>query len=224
MKNRILIVEDDEAIGELLCMNLRAAGYEAIYLEDGEKASSYLTEWGSQGADLALVDVMLPGANGFELMADFEAAHIPVIYLTARGDVASKVKGLKLGAEDYLVKPFEILELLVRMEKVLERTGKTRQQLKSGPLTVDLKKHKVWEAGEEVTLKPMEFALLTTFLKNRNVLLSRSALLDLVWGSDFEGETRTVDVHVASLRKKFKTAGNIKTIPKAGYMFEDENV
>lgn len=224
MKNRILVVEDDAAIGELLCMNLTAAGYDAVYVEDGGKTVDFLKDNGPSAADLALVDVMLPEISGFELMERFRSLDIPVIYLTAKSDVASKVKGLKLGAEDYIVKPFEILEVLVRMEKVLERTGKMRPQLISGALTVDLKKHKVWEAGREVALKPMELGLLTAFLKNRNVVLSRDRLLDMVWGNDFCGETRTVDVHVASLRKKLKGAKAIRTIPKAGYMFEDDGL
>ena len=121
-------------------------------------------------------------------------------------------------------KPFEVLELLVRMEKVLERTGKMKPELCYGDLVVDLNMHRVWEGGAEVDLKPMEFGLLTVFLKNRNVVLGRDRLLDLVWGSDFYGETRTVDVHVAKLRKKLKSAGAIKTIPKAGYMFEDDGL
>lgn len=223
MKNKILVVEDEQAIAELICMNLEAAGYEPVAAGDGSRAAEILEREGG-GADLALVDIMLPGMDGFALMELFQARDIPVIYLTARADVASKVRGLKLGAEDYIVKPFEVLELLVRMEKVLERTGKMRPELCSGDLVVDLKMHRVWEGGSEVALKPMEFNLLTVFLKNRNVVLGRDRLLDLVWGSDFYGETRTVDVHVAKLRKKLRAAAFIKTIPKAGYMFEDDGL
>ncbi len=224
MKNKILVVEDERIISDLICMNLEAAGYgtEAVY--DGGAAAGLLRDKGREAADLALVDIMLPGMDGFALMELFQERHIPVIYLTAKADVASKVRGLKLGAEDYIVKPFEVLELLVRMEKVLERTGKMRPQLCCHGLVVDLNMHKVWEDGAEVTLKPMEFGLLTVFLKNRNVVLGRDRLLDLVWGSDFYGETRTVDVHVAKLRKKLKAAEAIRTIPKAGYMFEDDGL
>jgi len=222
MKNRILVVEDEPAISELICMNLEAAGYEAEAVFDGEAAGMFLKEKGGRAADLALVDIMLPGRDGFALMDSFKAAGIPVIYLTAKADVASKVKGLKLGAEDYIVKPFEVLELLVRIEKVLERTGKAKLLLTYGDMIVDMGRHVVMEAGREVPLKPMEFSLLTVFLRNRNMVLSRDRLLDMVWGSDFYGETRTVDVHVANLRKKLKSCRAIRTIPKAGYLFEDE--
>lgn len=121
MKNKILIIEDDTAISELLCMNLQAAGYETAVAYDGTEAERLLL-WHTD-ADLALVDIMLPGKDGFALMENFRKKGLPVIYLTAKADVASKVKGLRLGAEDYMVKPFEVLELLVRIEKVLERTG-----------------------------------------------------------------------------------------------------
>ena len=224
MKNRILVVEDERIISDLICMNLEAAGYETRAVYDGSETAGLLREQGQEAADLALVDIMLPGMDGFALMELFQGKHIPVIYLTAKADVTSKVRGLKLGAEDYIVKPFEVLELLVRMEKVLERTGKMKPELCYGDLEVDLNMRRAWEGGAEVDLKPMEFGLLTVFLKNRNVVLGRDRLLDLVWGSDFYGETRTVDVHVAKLRKKLKSAGAIKTIPKAGYMFEDDGL
>ena len=167
---------------------------------------------------------MLPGKDGFELMESLKKCRIPVIYLTAKADVASKVKGLRLGAEDYIVKPFEVLELLVRVEKVLERTGRAKVILTAGDLVLDMKRHFILEGGREVVLKPMEFSLLAVFLKNRNTVLSRDRLLDLVWGSDFLGETRTVDVHVANLRKKLKSCEAIRTIPKAGYMFGDDTL
>lgn len=223
-KNRILVIEDEGAISELLRMNLEAVGYEVTAVFDGLAAEKLLKEEGSRAADLALLDIMLPGRDGFELMGALKACGIPVIYLTAKAGVASKVKGLKLGAEDYMVKPFEVLELLARVEKVLERTGKAGTTLRSGAMTVDLKRHMVWENGRVVALKPMEFALLTVFLKNRNVVLGRDRLLDMVWGSDFYGETRTVDVHVANLRKKLAGCAAIRTIPKAGYMFEDDEI
>lgn len=221
MKNRILVVEDDEVIRELIVMNLEAAGYETEALADGTETRQFLESGEAEGLDLALVDVMLPGEDGFELMGAFRRQGLPVIYLTAKGDVASKVRGLKLGAEDYMVKPFEVLELLVRIEKVLERTGRMRSLLEFGELAVDLKGRRVMEAGREVALKPMEFELLAVFMKNRNVVLGRDKLLDLVWGSGFYGETRTVDVHVAQLRKKIKACEAIRTVPKYGYLFED---
>lgn len=221
MKNKILIIEDEGAISQLLAMNLEAVGYETEICEDGKEAEDYLTKYEREAADLALVDIMLPKKDGFQLMDYFQKYKIPVIYLTAKADVGSKVKGLKLGAEDYIVKPFEVLELLVRMEKALERNGKLSSLLIYKGLTMDLAKHKVYEDGKEISLKPMEFSLLSVFLKNRNVVLGRDRLLNMVWGSEYYGETRTVDVHIARLRKKIKACNDIVTIPKARYLLED---
>lgn len=220
MKNKVLIIEDDLAISELLCMNLNAAGYETAAAYDGEEAQRLLV-W-HQDADLALVDIMLPGKDGFALMEDFKKKKIPVIYLTAKGDVTSKVKGLKLGAEDYMVKPFEVLELLVRIEKVLERTGRAKKILTVRDVEVDLNKHQVMKKGVHVSLKPMEYDLLVLLLQNRNVALSREDILSRVWGSDYLGESRTVDVHVGQLRKKLGLHEEIRTIPKLGYRLEED--
>lgn len=219
MKNKILVIEDDMAISELLCMNLTAAGYETAAAFDGEGAERFLLGHGD--ADLALVDIMIPGKDGFMLMEAFKRKKLPVIYLTARGDVASKVKGLRLGAEDYMVKPFEILELLVRIEKVLERTGKAQKELEIKDIRVDLRKHQVTKNGQQVSLKPMEYDLFVLLLQNRNVALGREEILTRVWGAEFLGESRTVDVHIGQLRKKLGLYEEIKTIPKLGYRLED---
>lgn len=220
MKNRILVIEDDKDISDLICMNLDAAGYESKAVYDGETAMHIL----NGGWDLAILDLMLPGRDGMSLIGPLKENGIPSICLTAKADVVSKVQGLKLGAEDYMVKPFEVLELLVRMEKVLERTGKMKRQMEFGSMTVDLITHRVYENGKEIHLRPMEFQLLTVFLKNRNVVLHREKLLDMVWGTDFLGETRTVDVHVAKLRKKLVSCQAIVTVPKGGYLFEDNSL
>ena len=219
LKNKILVVEDDRAISELLCMNLNAAGYETAAAYDGEEARRLLL-W-HEDADLALVDIMLPGKDGFSLMDDFNEKNLPVIYLTAKDDVASKVKGLKLGAEDYMVKPFEMLELLVRIEKVLERTGRAKKILEIRDVKVDLEKHQVTKKGVAVNLKPMEYDLLVLLLQNRNIALGREEILRRVWGTEFLGESRTVDVHVGQLRKKLELYEEIRTIPKLGYRLED---
>ena len=174
-----------------------------------------------EDADLALVDIMLPGKDGFSLMDDFNEKNLPVIYLTAKDDVASKVKGLKLGAEDYMVKPFEMLELLVRIEKVLERTGRAKKILEIRDVKVDLEKHQVTKKGVAVNLKPMEYDLLVLLLQNRNIALGREEILRRVWGTEFLGESRTVDVHVGQLRKKLELYEEIRTIPKLGYRLED---
>ena len=214
MKNKILVIEDDRAISELLCMNLEAAGYETVAAYDGEEAQRLLL-WHED------VDIMLPGKDGFALMEDFKKKDIPVIYLTAKDDVTSKVKGLKLGAEDYMVKPFEMLELLVRIEKVLERTGRARKVLMIRNIMVDVQSHQVLKDGIPVNLKPMEYDLFVLLLQNKNIALGREELLKRVWGEDYLGESRTVDVHIGQLRKKLELYDEIKTIPKLGYRLEE---
>lgn len=219
MNNKILVIEDDRAISELLCMNLNAAGYETAAAYDGEEARRLLL-W-HEAASLALVDIMLPKRDGFELMEDFRKKHIPVIYLTAKDDVVSKVRGLRLGAEDYMVKPFEMLELLVRIEKVLERTGRARRMLEIRDIQVDLVRHQVTKNGVIVSLKPMEYDLFVLLLQKRNIALGREEILRRVWGEEFLGESRTVDVHIGQLRKKLDLYEEIRTIPKLGYRLEE---
>lgn len=219
MNNKILVIEDDRAISELLCMNLNAAGYETAAAYDGEEARRLLL-W-HEAASLALVDIMLPKRDGFELMEDFRKKHLPVIYLTAKDDVVSKVRGLRLGAEDYMVKPFEMLELLVRIEKVLERTGRARRMLEIRDIQVDLVRHQVTKNGVIVNLKPMEYDLFVLLLQNRNIALGREEILRRVWGEEFLGESRTVDVHIGQLRKKLDLYEEIRTIPKLGYRLEE---
>ncbi len=153
---KILVIEDDTAISELICMNLEAAGYETLAIFDGNAAEEMLKVEEPVDAALALVDVMLPGKDGFELMEDLQRAQIPVIYLTAKDDVISKVHGLKAGAEDYIVKPFEVLELLVRIEKVLNRTGRGREKIIIRDVVIDLKEHSVLKNGKKVNLMQME--------------------------------------------------------------------
>lgn len=219
MVNRILVVEDDTAISELICMNLEVAGYEVVPVLDGNSVEGVMQK--EQPFDLALLDVMLPGKDGFELLGIMKQFSVPVIYLTAKGDVSSKIKGLRSGAEDYIVKPFEILELLVRVEKVLERTGKQRDMIQVKDLTIYLSEHKVMRDDKAISLKPLEYDLLVLLAKNKNVAFTREQLLNQVWGSDYLGETRTIDVHIGQLRKKLNLADVIKTIPKIGYRLED---
>jgi two-component system, OmpR family, alkaline phosphatase synthesis response regulator PhoP len=218
-RNRILVVEDDEPISKVIRKNLTAAGYAVAACDDGAQAAKLLIS--DTDFDLALLDVMLPGMDGFELMGYMKHYDIPVIYLTARADLDSKLQGLRDGAEDYIVKPFEILELLVRIDKVLERRGKLRQVLTAAGLEINLLERAVRRNGEEIILKPMEFDLLVMLAKNKNIALSRERLLHGVWGVDFVGETRTVDVHIGQLRKKLELAGHIRTVSKMGYRLED---
>lgn len=222
---KILVVEDDPSILELICMNLEVAGYQSMSFSDGDRTAAFLKEKDRPGKEeeiaLAIVDIMLPGKDGFALMEDFQRKKIPVIYLTARADVDSKVRGLKGGAEDYMVKPFEIRELLARVEKVLERTGKVRQKLVIRDVVIDREKHVVTQNGKEVLLKPMEYELLLLLAQYRNVAFSREELIKRLWGTDYLGESRTIDVHIGRLRKKLKLYDSIKTIPKIGYRLED---
>ena len=218
-KNRILIIEDEASIRELLAMNLEAVGYKVDLAEDGVKAEQKIPA--DQGLyDLALVDVMLPGPGGFDLIGSLNQKEIPCIFLTAKADVASKVKGLRLGAEDYMVKPFEMMELFARVENVLKRRKKLKDFMEIDKCRIDLASHKVYEEGEEISLKPMEYDLFLFFCRNQNVAFTRNQLLDRIWGGDYGGETRTVDVHVASLRRKLKAGSRIQTIPKLGYRLE----
>ena len=221
LMTKILVIEDDNSISELICMNLGAAGYEAIPIMDGFAAEEFLQDAKSKDIALALVDVMLPGKDGFALMEDLQREEIPVIYLTAKDDVISKVHGLKAGAEDYIVKPFEVLELLVRMEKVLKRTGRSREKIQIRDVVIDLKQHSVIKDGVKVPLKPLEYELLVTLAGSKNVAFSREELLNRIWGCDYVGETRTVDVHIGQLRKKLDFYDVIRTISKTGYRLED---
>lgn len=219
MANRILVVEDDTAISELICMNLEVTGYEVVPVLDGNEVEGTLEK--EEDFDLALLDIMLPGKDGFELLGVMKKYGIPVIYITAKADVNSKIKGLRSGAEDYIVKPFEVLELLVRVEKVLERTGKQKEIIQVKDLEIHLSEHKVIRNGQTVSLKPMEYDLLVLLAKNKNVAFTREQMLNEVWGSNYLGETRTIDVHIGQLRRKLDLSDVIKTIPKIGYRLEE---
>ena len=219
MANRILVVEDDTAISELICMNLEVTGYEVVPVLDGNEVEGTLEK--EEDFDLALLDIMLPGKDGFELLGVMNKYGIPVICITAKADVNSKIKGLRSGAEDYIVKPFEVLELLVRVEKVLERTGKQKEIIQVKDLEIHLSEHKVTRNGQTVSLKPMEYDLLVLLAKNKNVAFTREQMLNEVWGSNYLGETRTIDVHIGQLRRKLDLSDVIKTIPKIGYRLEE---
>ena len=214
--SKILVAEDELAINKLICMNLSITGYETVSMQNGQEVLDYLAAGGL--ADLAIVDVMMPKVDGFSLLSPLKQKSIPVIYLTARGDLESKLKGLTGGAEDYIVKPFEMLELLVRIDMVLKRTGKSEEIISLGCITLNMKKRTVQKSGENISLTPMEYDLLCVLAKNRNIALNREKLLREIWGVDFEGETRTVDVHVAALRRK--TGLHIVSVPKIGYRLE----
>lgn len=210
----ILIVEDNPAICEMLQMGLSTSGYLCSQAMDGKQALKMI---GHQSFDLALLDIMLPEIDGYELLPYMQNKSIPVIYLSAKGDVVDRVRGLRMGAEDYLVKPFDMLELLVRMEKVLHRTQGDSPVTSIAGVTVWEAEYRVQVDGADVPLKPTEFALMLMFMKHPNRVISREQLLREVWGDEFDGETRTVDSHVASLRRKLNWADKIITVFRIGY-------
>ncbi|RKI25601.1 DNA-binding response regulator [bacterium 1xD8-6] len=211
---KILVVEDDRHINELIRRNLKLAGHECVCCFDGEQAAQKISE--SQ-YDLILLDVMLSGMSGFTLIEKVQGT--PVIFVTAKGELKDKLLGLSLGAEDYIVKPFEMLELLARVNVILRRSQRD-EDVRLGSVHVDLNKRTVEMNGHEVALTPQEYNLLEVFIRNKNIALSREKLLELAWGYDYEGETKTVDVHVQKLRKKLGLEHMIKTITKLGYRLE----
>ncbi|WP_028562398.1 response regulator transcription factor [Paenibacillus pinihumi] len=218
MTKKILIVEDDVHISNIIKMNLNLVNYTTAAAYDGMAALELIRQ---EKFDLILLDVMIPQLDGFALMERIKPYNIPVIFLTAKNSVYDKVNGLKLGADDYMVKPFEAIELLARIESVLRRYGKEERIMEFQSIQVDLDKREVTRLGETVELTPKEYDLLVVLMKNKNIALSREQFIDKVWGGDYYGETRTVDMHIKSLRKKLELQDHIKTIYKMGYRLED---
>ncbi len=214
---KILVVEDDKGINDLVSMNLQLVGYEVVQVYDGTSLNQLLQ---NETIGLVILDVMLPGKDGFQLMEQKVFGSIPVIFLTAKTNLVERVKGLKLGADDYITKPFETEELLARVEAILRRTGEKQTVVRLGSTEVYLDKRTVTVRGKEVELRNREFSLLETLIQNRNIALSREKLLDLAWGYDYLGDTRTIDVHITNLRKKLELEDYIKTVYKHGYRLE----
>ena len=212
---QILIVEDEAPINELICRSLGLVGHRCVPVFDGAAA----VEAVEGGAfDLVLLDVMLPGLDGFQVFQRIRGT--PTIFLTARGSLGDRVSGLTMGADDYLTKPFEMLELLARVGAVLRRTMAQADTFQLEGLQVDFGSRRVTRDGAPVELTPREFDLLQVLVRNRNLALSREKLLELAWGYDYEGDTRTVDVHIQKLRKKLGLEARIKTVYKLGYRLE----
>ncbi|AQR94997.1 response regulator transcription factor [Clostridium saccharoperbutylacetonicum] len=218
MKINILIVEDDEAISNLIKINLNMAGYGSKQIFDGVEAYNLLQE---EAFDLILMDIMLPGMDGFELMEKIRELNTPVIFLTAKNGLADKVTGLKSGAEDYIVKPFETVELLARIEVVLRRYSKNNDCIEFKNLKIYEDERIVKKADEIIELTLKEFELILMLVKNKNIALSREYLLEKVWGYEYMGETRTIDTHIQKLRKKLEITEYIKTVYKIGYRLEE---
>lgn len=211
----VLIVEDEAAIRQVISMHLALVGHDVREAADSSQARAEL----EQGpVDLALLDVMLPGEDGFSLAQAFLAREIPVLFVTARTAVSDRVRGLTMGAQDYILKPFEPTELLARVENILRRTRREDKRLRCGALVIDFEARRVTLSGEETALTVLEFDLLAMLARRRNVAMSREELLCGVWGYDYAGETRTVDVHVQRLRSKIG-AEYIETVYKYGYRF-----
>jgi two-component system alkaline phosphatase synthesis response regulator PhoP len=213
----ILVVEDEIAIADLILLNLKLVGHLGFHVSDGNDVLPFIE---NNRVDLIILDVMLPGKDGFELMKEIEPLGIPVIFLTAKEALSDKVKGLKLGADDYMVKPFATIELLTRIDTVLKRYKANGNVFTLDRLEVRLDEHTVLLNEEPVDLTSKEFSLLEVFVRNKNIALSREKLLELVWGYDYYGDTRTVDVHVQRLRKKLRLENRIKTVFKVGYRLE----
>lgn len=218
LSKHILIVEDDEPISRLIKLNLEIAGYKSTQVFNGAEVLDKLKE---DTIDLILLDVMLPGMSGFELMEHIKPFKVPVIYLTAKNAVMDKVTGLRLGAEDYIVKPFEAIELLARIEVVLRRYAKEDQSFYFKDIVIYEGERIVKRNDQMISLTLKEFELFLLLVKNKNRALSREYLLEEVWGYDYMGETRTIDTHIQNLRRKLDLVNDIKTVYKIGYRLED---
>ncbi len=214
----ILIIEDETSISNLIKINLDVAGYNTKQAYDGLEALELIN---NDKFDLILLDVMIPKMDGFELIQKIKHINTPVIFLTAKDSVIDKVTGLRLGAEDYIVKPFEAIELLARIEVVLRRYGNDNNIIKFNDISVLLHDRlvKINDTVVDLTLK--EFELFVLLLKNKNVALSREIILQKIWGYEYFGETRTVDNHIQKIRSKLNLNDNIKTVYKVGYRLED---
>ena len=216
--NRILIAEDEAPIANLVKTALSDAGYACVWAADGNAAADLLE---TTPFDLVLLDIMLPKANGYEVLDYCKALDVPVIFLTAKGSVEDRVYGLHLGAEDYITKPFELMELLARVETVLRRCGKTGRILSLPPdIEIDTASRKVTRNGVPVALTAKEYDLLLLFVQNKNIALFRETIYERVWENEYMGDSRTVDLHVQRLRKKLGWQERIAAVYKVGYRLE----
>ena len=213
---RILVAEDEEAISNLVSMNLTKAGYQVDIANDGQEAADKLAE---HQYDLCLLDIMLPVIDGYELLEYARTLEVPVIFMTAKGETMDKVKGLRLGADDYITKPFQILELLARVESVLRRYHKTDQNIQVLDIMIDIASRRVKKGDSYVELTCKEFDLLLLFVKNPGIALYRETIYERVWGGDYIVESRTVDLHVQRLKRKMHLENHIETVYKVGYRF-----
>lgn len=214
---KILIAEDEQPIADLIRLSLKTAGHTCHWAPDGEVAADLLT---TPTYDLVLLDVMLPIIDGFSLMDYIRPLEIPVIFLTARSAVSDRVRGLRMGADDYMVKPFDVDELLARVETVLRRYHKTGETISLAGLVADPRARRVWRDGQEIALTPKEYDLLLLFLRNPNAALYRDTIYERVWGGELAYGSKTVDLHIQRLRKKVGWEGVLLAVNKVGYRLE----
>ena len=214
---KILIAEDEEPIANLIRMNLKKAGYACECAYDGQEAADRMEEG---HYDLLLLDIMLPKINGYELMEYAKRIQLPVIFITAMDSTENKVKGLKMGAEDYLAKPFEIVELLARVEAVLRRCNKIGRMLHILDVDIDLSSRTVMQDNQQILLTLKEYELLLFFARNPNIALYREVIYEQVWEKEYTGDSRTVDLHVQRLKKKLGWDKHICAVYKIGYRLE----
>lgn len=211
---KILIVDDEEKIRELIKLNLEIAGYECFEACDGEEAIKMCEK---NNYDLVLLDIMMPKLDGYMVANKLVKQNIPIIFLSAKDSTLDKVKGLKIGADDYITKPFETIELLARVESVLRRNNKLNNVIHFKNINIDINSRIVYLNNEEINLTSKEYELLLVLVNNKNIALSREKLLELVWNYDYSGDTRTVDMHIKNLRSKLHLEDDIVTIHKYGY-------
>lgn len=215
---RILAVDDERPIAELLRLSLTRAGYECVTAYDGIAAANLIEK---ESFDLILLDIMLPGIDGFELMMEYiRSTGIPVIFLTAKNAVSDRVKGLRMGAEDYMVKPFDILELMARVEGVLRRHGKLQTSIQIGDLHINTLSMQVTRGTEEVLLTRKEYELLLLFARNVGVVLSKTTIYERVWGGEYPDNTRTVELHIQRMKKKLGWDEKLRPVYGIGYRLE----
>lgn len=213
----ILIIEDEISISNLMKMSLQKSGYRCTCAYDGNAGIELIDQF---PYDLILLDIMLPGATGYELLEYIRPLKIPVIFITAKNSLDDRVRGLKMGAEDYIVKPFEIVELLARVEVVLRRYNKLNSVIEMCGLKIDLTAMTVVRDGVMITLTNKEYELLVLFAQNPGVALYRETIYERIWGGDYPCDSRTVALHVQRMRKKTGLEEHIKTIKKIGYRLE----
>lgn len=215
---KILVVEDESAIANLIKINLEAEGYRCVCAYDGQSGADFIER---ESFDLILLDIMLPEIDGYELLEYVKPMGTPVIFLTAKSGLNDRIKGLKLGADDYITKPFQVGELIARVEALLRRYGKLNKRLAFADVEIDTVSRTVTKAGKQVDLTVKEFDLLVELVQNKNVALYRERLYEKVWDEEFMGDTRTLDSHIQRLRRKLNWENYIKTVFRIGYRLEE---